>query len=79
MPIEHSDSSQMIPLTPMSSFGPPGMGGFEMPVSAGQPVVTRQVPTQTATKLSVNVINPLINSTNQGAGCHPTHHEWVWF
>ena len=79
MSVEWMDSVQMILLTPVSSFGPPDMAGIEMPVPAGQPVVTSQVPTQVTTNISVNVTNPLINGTNQGASGHPTQHEWVWF
>ena len=55
------------------------MASIEMPVPAGQPVVTSQVPTQAATNISANVTNPLINGTNQGAGGFATYHEWVWF
>ena len=79
MLVEQADSDQMTLLTPMSSFGPPDMAGVVMPVPIGQPVITSQVPTQTATNISVNVTNPLDNGTNQGAcGCL-TSHEWVWF
>ena len=46
---------------------------------AGPLAVTNQVPTQVITSIGVNVNNPLINGTNQGASGHPTCHEWVWF
>ena len=44
-------------------------------------VVTSQVPTQVMTNTSANATNPfpMITSTNQGARCCPTCHEWVWF
>ena len=45
----------------------------------GQPVITNQVPTQTATNISANITNPLVNSTNQDTCGHPTDHELVWF
>ena len=79
MSVEQLDSDQMILLTPVNSFGPPDMASVEMPVPTGQLVVTSQVPIQAATNISVNITNPLINGTNQGASGHPTHHEWVWF
>ena len=72
------DSNQMILLTTVSSLGPLDMAGIEIPVSVGQPAVTSMVPTQAATNISANITNPLIHGTNQGAGGHPTHHEWVW-
>ena len=79
MSVEQSDSDQMIPLTPMSSFGPPDMAGVVTPVPREQPVVISQVPTKTATTISVNVTNPLVDGTNQGVCGHLTHHGWVWF
>ena len=79
MSVELSDSEQMMLLTPMGSFGPPDMAGVETHVPTRQPVVTSQVPIQVSTYISVNVTNPLVNGTNQGAcGC-PSHHKWVWF
>ena len=77
MSVEQSDSDQTVLLTPMCSFGPLDMAGIEMPMPAGQLLVTSQVPTKAATNISANITNPLINGTNQGAGGHPTHHEWV--
>ena len=49
-------------------------------VSKGQPGVTNQVPNLVTTNPNVNVTNHSIvnTSTNQGAGGHPIHHEWVW-
>ena len=79
MSVEQLDSDQMIPLTPISSFGHLDMAGIEIPVPTGKLVVTSQVPTQAATNISANVTNPLINGTNQGTGGCPTSHEWVWF
>ena len=79
MSVKHIDSDQTILLTLVSSCRPLDMAGIEMPVPAGQPGVTSQVPTQAATNINANITNPLINGTNQGGcGC-PTHHEWVWF
>ena len=69
----------MILLTPTSLFGPQDMASIKMPMPTIQPVVTSQVPHQAATNNSVNVTNPLINGTYQGAGGHPTGYEWVWF
>ena len=79
MSVEQMDSAQMIPLTPAGSFGPPDMACIEMPRPTGQLVVTSQVTTQVTTYISVDITNPLFNCTNQGAGGHPTFHEWVWF
>ena len=53
------------------------MASIEMPMPTSQPLVTSQVPHQAATNNSVNVTNPLINGTNQGAGGHPTGYEQV--
>ena len=71
MSVEQLDSDQTIPLTPVSSFGPPNMAGVEMPVPTGQPVVIHWVSTQGATNIIVNINNPLINGTNQVASGHP--------
>ena len=79
MLVEQSDTEQTIPLTPMSCSGPLDTADVVIPVPTGQPVITNQVPTQTATNISANITNPLVNSTNQDACGHPTHHELVWF
>ena len=80
MTIEWTDSDQTLPLTPVSSFGPPDMVTIDMDISAGQ-VVTNQVPTPVTTNPNVNTTNHSIvnTSTNQDAGGHPIHHEWLWF
>ena len=69
----------MVLLTLVCSFGPLDMAGIETPVSTGQLGVNSQVPTQAATNISTNVTNPFVNSNNQDACGHPTHHKWVWF
>ena len=81
MLIEQSDSDQTLPLTSVSSFGPLNMVTIDTAISAGQPVVTNQVPNQVITNLNVNDTNHSIvnTSNNQGANDHPIHHEWVWF
>ena len=79
--IEWSDSEQTPPLTPISSFGPLDTVTINTATSAGQPVVTNQVPNQVVTNPNVNATNHSIanSSTNQGASGHPICHEWVWF
>ena len=79
MSVDWLDSNHTVMLTSMSSFRPPEMARIEMPVSTAQQVVTSQGPTKMATNISANATNPLSNSTNCGAGGHPTCHEWVWF
>ena len=79
MSVDWMDPDQTVPQTPMSSFVSLDMVSIETPMPTGQPVITSQVPTQATTKISTNVTNPLINSTNQDACGHPTHYEWVWF
>ena len=78
---EQSNSDHTLSLTPASSFRPLDMVTNNMAVFTGQLVVTSQVPTQVKTNISVNATNPftMITSSNQGAGGHPTCHEWVWF
>ena len=79
MSVEQLDSDQMIPLTPMSSFGHLDIAGVVMPVPTGQPVITNQVPTETATKLVQTLLTLwLMVLTRMHCG-HQTHHEWVWF
>ena len=75
MLIQWLDSDQTIPLTPMSSFGPPDMASVVMSMPTGQPVIISQVPTQTATNINVNITDLLVDGTNQGASGCPTHHE----
>ena len=43
--------------------------------------MTNQVPNPVTTNPNVNATNHSIvnTSTNQGAGGHPIHYEWVWF
>ena len=50
-------------------------------VSAGQLVVTTQVPTQMMANTRTIVTNPFttFTSTNQGTGGNLTYHEWLWF
>ena len=54
---------------------------FITAMSAGQPVVTNQVPNLMMTNPNVNATNlSIVNtSTNQGSSCHPICHEWAWF
>ena len=68
MSIKQTDSDQTLPLTPVSSFGPPDTFTIDMAMSAGQPVVTNQVPNLVTTNPYVNTTNHLIvnTSTNQG-------------
>ena len=81
MSIEHTDSDQTLPLTPVSSFRPPDMVTINMATSAGQPVVTNQIPNPVMTSPNVNATNHSIvnTSTNWGASGYFIHHEWVWF
>ena len=67
----------MIPLNPVTSFGPLDMASVETTVPAGQLVVTSHIPTQAVTIIGANVTNPLINGTNLGASGQPTWHEWL--
>ena len=72
MSIKQSDSDQNLPLTLVSSFGPPDTVAINMVMIAGQPVVTNQV-----------VTNPNIDATNHSIAntstSHSIHHKWVWF
>ena len=81
MSTEHTDPNQTLPLTLVSSFGPPDMVIINTTMSAGEPVMTNQVPNPVMTIPHVNTTNPstVNTSTTQGVSGHPIHLEWAWF
>ena len=64
MSVKHTDSDQTLPLTSISSFGPPDMVTINTAISAGQPVVTNQVPNLLITNPNTNATNHSIVSTS---------------
>ena len=81
MSIELTDFNQTLPLTLVSSFGPQVMVTIDKATSAGQTVVTNQVPNLVMTNPNINATdhsraNIITNQTTSGCSIH---YEWVWF